>query len=127
MELFVYGTLTDSETAESVLDSFEYGPPATLSGLRRVEGAYPTLLPGGSVTGRLLETDEVAALDRYEGIDRGLYVRVSVPRETGDSVSTYVGNPEPLGVPDEWLGEGEFEERIRDYLDENEVYVQIDK
>jgi gamma-glutamylaminecyclotransferase len=124
MECFVYGTLTDSETAESVLDSVECRGSATLSGLQRVEGEYPTLVPGGSVTGRILATDEVTALDRYEGVDSGLYVRVSVPRETGGSVETYVGNPDPLGVPDEWAGEGAFEQRVRAYLDEYEVLVR---
>jgi gamma-glutamylaminecyclotransferase len=124
MEFFVYGTLTDSETAESVLDSVEYRESATLSGLHRVEGEYPTLVPGGSVTGRILATDEVAALDRYEGVDRGLYVRVSVPRETGGSVEAYVGNPEQLGVPDEWPGDGAFDQRVRTYLDEHRVFVR---
>lgn len=124
MEFFVYGTLTDHETAGTVLDSFEYREPATLSGLRRVNGEYPTLLPGGSVTGRILETDDVSVLDRYEGVDRGLYVRVSVPREAGGSVKTYVGNPEPLGVPGEWPGDGSFEQRVRNYLDEADVVVR---
>lgn len=49
MEYFVYGTLTDSDTAASILDSFEYRGTATLQGLHRVDGEYPTLLPGGSV------------------------------------------------------------------------------
>ncbi len=124
MEFFVYGTLTDSETATTVLDSFEYGPPATLEGLRRVDGEYPTLLPGGSVAGRLLESDEVDRLDRYEGVDRGLYVRVSVPHGTGGAVETYIGNPDPLGVPDEWPGDGSFEQRVRAFLADTDVRVR---
>lgn len=123
MNCFVYGTLTDSEIAESVLDSFEYRERATLSGLRRVDGEYPTLLPGESVTGRILETDEVAALDRYEGVDSDLYVRVSIPRETGGTVETYVGDPGRLGIPDEWPGDEGFKQRVRTYLRENEVAV----
>lgn len=125
MDCFVYGTLTDRETASAVLDEFAYRGPATLEGLRRVDGAYPTLVPGGSVTGRILATDELAALDRYEGVDRGLYVRVTVPRTDGGTVETYVGHPGRLGVPDEWpdvetdTGEAgdEFEERVRASLD----------
>lgn len=117
MECFVYGTLTDSDTATAVLDSFEYRRTATLVGLRRVDGEYPTLLPGGSVTGRILATDEVTALDRYEGVDRGLYVRVSIAHEDGGTVETYVGNPALLGVTDEWPGDGAFDERVRASLD----------
>jgi hypothetical protein len=30
---------------------------ATLHGLHRVEGQYPTLAPGGSVAGRVLRTE----------------------------------------------------------------------
>ncbi|MFC7071669.1 gamma-glutamylcyclotransferase [Halovenus rubra] len=126
MECFVYGTLTDRETAATVLDSFEYRESATLSGLERVDGEYPTLAPGESVTGRILETDEVAALDRYEGVDRDLYVRLSVPLETGGFVETYVGDPEALDAPAEWPGDGSFEERVRAHLDENEVLVRAE-
>ncbi len=124
MKFFVYGTLTESEVASAVLDSFEYCGPASLSGLRRVDGEYPTLLPGDSVTGRLLETEEVSRLDRYEGVDRGLYVRVSAPHETGGAVETYVGNPDPLGVPDEWPGDGSFEQRVRAFLADTDVRVR---
>lgn len=126
MEFFVYGTLTDSETAASLLDSFEFQESATLEGLHRVDGEYPTLLPGGSVTGRILETEEVATLDRYEGADRGLYVRVSIPREDGETVETYIGNPSRLGVSEEWPGDGEFERRVRTYLDESDVLVRTE-
>ena len=80
MEFFVYGTLTDPATADSLLKSFEYRGTATLRGLRRVDGEYPTLVPGGETTGRLLVTDDVETLDRYEGVDGGLYVRIEVPR-----------------------------------------------
>ena len=124
MEFFVYGTLTESDTATEVLDSFEYRGLATLVGLRRVDGEYPTLLPGGSVTGRILATDEVAALDRYEGVNRGLYVRVSIAREGSGTVETYVGNPALLGAPDEWPGSGTFEERVRASLDSGVVVRQ---
>ena len=125
MEFFVYGTLTDSETPRTVLDSFEYRESATLVGLRRVDGRYPTLVPGGSTAGRILHTDDVTALDRYEGVDRGLYVRVSVPRENGGTVETYVGDPDRLGVGDEWPGDGDFEDRVRDVLGQD-VFVRTD-
>jgi len=126
MEYFVYGTLTDPAVASTVLDEFSYCGPATLEGLHRVDGAYPTLLPGGSTDGRLLVTDEVAALDRYEGVDRGLYVRVTVPCTDGGTVETYVGHPDRLDVPDECPDaapeagrnpEASFEERVSEALE----------
>lgn len=66
MEVFVYGTLTNRQQAAAALSTFEFDGPATLEGLHRVEGAYPTLAPGGSVAGRLLHTPAVERLDRYE-------------------------------------------------------------
>lgn len=80
---FVYGTLTDRERAESVLESVEFGEDATLEGLHRVDGEYPTLAPGGSVESRLIRTPDVDDLDAYERVDRGLYVRASVPMAGG--------------------------------------------
>lgn len=92
MDVFVYGTLTDRKTTQSLLESVEYRGPATLLGLERVDGAYPTVRPGDAVEGTILRTDEIDLLDRYEGVDCGLYIRVSVPLiddfggvETGDS------------------------------------------
>lgn len=81
---FVYGTLTEPERVAELLDRFDLGPEATLYGLHRIEGRYPTLAPGGEVEGRLLETPETQRLDAYEGVDSGLYVRVSVPVSDGD-------------------------------------------
>jgi len=124
VSIFVYGTLTDRERAASVLDEFTYRGRATLDGLHRVDGRYPTLLPGGEVTGRLLGTDDLAALDRYEGVADGLYVRVSVPRASDGTAETYVGNPARLGVADEWPGDGTFGERVRQYLDEQSVVLR---
>lgn len=94
MDVFVYGTLTNPARAETVLGDatraggrnepieYEFAGEATLEGFHRVEGEYPTLVPGGSVDGRVLEVDErgLAALDAYEGVDQGLYVRAALPR-----------------------------------------------
>ena len=128
MLVFVYGTLTDPERAERMLGrSEDIGGPApgdgidyefvgetTVDGLRRVEGEYPTLVPGGSVEGRLLRTTPrgIERLDAYEGVNRGLYVRVPIPREGGGRVRTYVGDPDRLGVDADWPGEGPFRERV---------------
>ncbi|WP_436925286.1 gamma-glutamylcyclotransferase family protein [Halosimplex amylolyticum] len=126
MDVFVYGTLTDPARAKAVLDDFTYRAPAVLDGLHRVDGEYPTLAPGGSVGGRVLRTDDRAALDRYEGVESGLYVRVTVPLADGDGdetpsdsdrpVETYVGDPQRLDAPVEWPGEGPFAERVRSYV-----------
>ena len=128
MEWFVYGTLTDPGTAASVLDSFSYRGSARLVGLHRVDGTYPTLAPGGEVDGRILETDEVATLDHYEGVESGLYVRVSVPRAPGceeadGTVATYVGDPRELDAPATWPGTGSFRQRVRAYVRAHEVSV----
>lgn len=124
MEVFVYGTLTDSDTAAAVLDDLAYRGEARLDGLHRVAGRYPTLLPGGTVDGRLLVTDDVDALDRYEGVDRGLYVRVTVPTATSGTVETYVGDPAKLDVENSWPGSGPFERRVRSYLTDRPVLVR---
>lgn len=117
MEVFVYGTLTDPTRVQQVVDDFDFRGDAVLDGLHRVDGEYPTLAPGGEVEGRILSTDDVAALDAYEGVDRGLYVRVPVPvtadapfgTDTGTytrtntgqrTVQVYVGDPDKLDVLD---------------------------
>lgn len=116
MLVFVYGTLTDPDRAATVLDAAPtYAGDGTLVGLHRVDGDYPTLAPGGRVAGRLLRTDMdgLAALDAYEGVDRGLYVRVSVPLADGaGTVETYVGDPAALDAPADWPGTGSFAERV---------------
>lgn len=121
--VFVYGTLTDRERVETLLDRFSVGPTATLRGLHRVDGRYPTLAPGGDCEGRLLETPEIDRLDAYEGVGTGLYVRVSVPVSGGDSAECYVGDPAPLGADVQWPGTGPFADRIRSYLDDHEVEI----
>lgn len=121
--VFVYGTLTDPDRVGALLDRYELGAEATLHGLRRVEGRYPTLAPGGEVRGRLLETPEIERLDAYEGVETGLYVRVSVPLSEGGTAECYVGDPEPLGADAEWPGHGAFKERVRSYLSEERVVV----
>ena len=137
METFVYGTLTDSDQAGPVLDEYTYRGPAVLEGLHRVDGEYPTLAPGGSVAGRLLTTDDGDALDRYEGVRNGLYVRISVPLVYGsdaeggeaggppvEAVEVYVGDSDRLDADAEWPGEGTFGERVLAYLVDHDVRVR---
>lgn len=125
--VFVYGTLTDRERIETVLDRFSLGPTATLRGLHRIEGRYPTLAPDGECEGRLLETPEIGRLDAYEGVASGLYVRVSIPVDDGDSAECYVGDPKSLGADAEWPGVGPFDEQVRSYLDGHDVAIGHEK
>ena len=131
MDVFVYGTLTAPERVGELLDSFVFVGPATLAGLQLVEGRYPTLAPGGETAGRLLRTDEVGALDRYEGVDDGLYVRVAVPLDAPDgypdTAAVYVGDPDRLAADAAWPGRGPFRDRVSSYLSERDVAVRIDE
>ena len=116
---FVYGTLTDPDRVDGLLDEWSFEADARIDGLHRAEGRYPTLAPGGSVEGRVLRTDDVATLDAYEGVDSGLYVRVELPRAGGDDdgdVFAYVGDADRLGADAEWPGEGELRTRIERYM-----------
>ncbi|WP_368408362.1 gamma-glutamylcyclotransferase [Halorubellus salinus] len=129
MHVFVYGTLTDPDRVDEVLAArtWSFVGDATLRGLRRVDGRYPTLAPGGEVDGRLLETDAVDALDAYEGVARGLYVRVDVPTagfEDG-TAAVYVGDPDRLDVTESvaWPGDDDLGARVRRYVDANDVSI----
>lgn len=125
MDAFVYGTLRDPERAREVLGHAEFGPDARLVGLARASGHYPTLAPGGKIEGRVLRLDDgdLAALDAYEGVDRGLYVRVRVPAD-GDDLWTYVGDPDALGVDASWPGYGSLRARVERYVDADDVRVE---
>jgi len=131
--VFVYGTLTDSERVATVLDGsiqYELAGRATLEGLHRVDGRYPTLAPGGSVDGRLLTVDDAGLerLDRYEGVDSGLYVRVAVPAASSvenenDRCWAYVGEPDRLDVDVTWPGNGPFRDRVQRVVSRRAVVV----
>ncbi|MFQ3319420.1 MAG: gamma-glutamylaminecyclotransferase [Natronomonas sp.] len=125
MDAFVYGTLRDPARARELLGHADFGPDVRLVGLQRVEGEYPTLAPGGETDGRVLRLtgDDLAALDAYEGVDRGLYVRVRIPADDG-ALWTYVGR-DALGVDIEWPGDGSFEARVRRYVKGNDVRVEL--
>lgn len=124
MNVFVYGTLMDPATADSVLEEYEFRGDATLEGLSRVAGRYPTLAPGGTTAGRILATTDIESLDQYEGVDRDLYCRLSLPLAGGGTVECYIGDPELLGAPTEWPGTGSFAERVARYCRDQRVVVQ---
>ncbi|WP_193309826.1 gamma-glutamylcyclotransferase [Halorubrum halophilum] len=140
MDVFVYGTLTEPERAAEVLDSYVYVGSATLFGLHLVEGRYPTLAPGGETGGRLLRTDELAALDAYESVETGLYRRVSVPLDAPeghpDEAAVYVGDPDRLDADATWPGGADasdagtaadlgFAARVDRYVDRAAVRVGL--
>ncbi|TQQ80711.1 gamma-glutamylcyclotransferase family protein [Halonotius roseus] len=127
--VFVYGTLTDDAQVAALLDSYRFVGDAVCVGFKRVDGRYPTLVPGESVTGRLLETDEIDRLDRYEGVDRGLYHRVSVSLTSSltsslasssaslsaTTAEVYLAAPTAIGLgslDEYWPGEGSFLDRV---------------
>jgi len=129
--VFVYGTLTDDEQVAALLDSYRFVGDAVCTGLRRVDGRYPTLVPGESVTGRLLETDEIDRLDRYEGVERGLYHRLPVslapPLAAATATTTagvYLAAPNAIGLGSldrHWPGEGRFADRVDRHLASPEI------
>lgn len=124
MPVFVYGTLTHADRVDELLDDWRFDGAAVIEGLERVEGRYPTLAPGAEAQGALLVTSRLDALDAYEGIDAGLYVRVAVPVVDGDAAAwVYVGNPDRLDAPAEWPGDGSFADRVRRYIDAAGVRV----
>lgn len=149
MDVFVYGTLTEPEQVEAVVDSYAFLGSAVLMGLHPVQGEYPTLAPGGKTGGRLLRTADIDAIDAYEGVPDGLYTRLSVPVERAESgpsdderdeiaaeAAVYIGDPARLGVADDvvWppveptgrnVGETTFAGRVRAYAQQHAIRVVV--
>lgn len=127
MDVFVYGTLTDPECVRQIFDRFEYTGDASLDGLHPVEGRYLTLAPGGRVQGRILRIrgTKIDALDAYEGVDRGLYVRMTLSC-ADRAVEVYVGDPDRLDAPAEWPGNGPIRERVDRYLSTHNVRLRME-
>ena len=85
VHLFVYGTLRDGRRLAEVVGNaseWRYVGSAKVSGILYDAGEYPALLlreGGPPVEGLLVELADpgaaFAALDEYEGVDIGLYVR----------------------------------------------------
>ena len=141
--VFVYGTLTDRTRVAELLTEYTIGPAAVCEGLHRVDGRYPTLGPGGEATGQLLATPECDRLDSYEGLDRGLYCRVSVPVGSpeaagmgdrpqserspfdSDTAEVYIGDPSALGVGRRvgWPDAGSFRQSVVEYVKTHSVRI----
>ena len=86
--LFVYGTLQDTRRVRAALGAearWRVLGAGTIRGVLYDAGPYPALQRSGSpddiVPGLLLELGDeslLVALDRYEGVDSGLYLRERV-------------------------------------------------
>ena len=144
--VFIYGTLAGPTRVSELLTEYTFGPSAVCHGLRRVDGRYPTVVPGGRTTGRLLSTTEIDRLDSYEGVDRGLYCRVQVPlqsphgsgagnrSDTGqpasdvDAVGIYVGEPTALGLSGAvgWPEAERFSRSVSEYLQTHSVEIVME-
>jgi gamma-glutamylcyclotransferase (GGCT)/AIG2-like uncharacterized protein YtfP len=89
--LFVYGMLIDDATVGSVLGRVPRSREAVLRGFRRTahdKGPWVVAEPdpAAEIHGMVLEglsEGEVDRLDKFEGLDLGLYQRISVHVEVG--------------------------------------------
>ncbi len=152
--VFVYGTLTDDEQVSRLYETYQFIGRAICQGLSRVSGTYPTLVPGGRVDGRLLTVPDLGRLDAYEGVDRGLYSRFTVPVVESETVTAerqrdteprtgptdqspdeivseaavYIGEPRRLDAvgadKNPWPGSGPFDDRVGTYLQTKSVVVK---
>ncbi len=95
--LFVYGTLLDQEFTENLVGRRLTYLPAKLYGFEKINPSesfpYNYIIPHKccEVEGMIikgLDTNSLKILDRYEGVDSGLYKRVKI------QVSTNQGNIE---------------------------------
>ncbi len=92
--------------------------------------SHRTAEVAATVGGRLLRTEEVAALDAYERVDDGLYTRIAVPlvgadgQRRGDA-AVYVGDPDRLGADASWPGSGPFPARVDRALADRPVTVRV--
>lgn len=101
LPLFVYGTLLDPRFTAGLLERAVESEPATLQEFEilRIEGSpLPAIFAadGETVAGRLyrgLTETDYGRLDRYEGVDEGLY-----RREVARVVAGSGGGPEPAYV-----------------------------
>ena len=97
--LFVYGSLRAGETACHLLSECSFVGTAAVAGVLGSANGYPLLVAGpGWVHGELYRLpgglgrrQVLEALDQYEGVPGGAYIR-SVIRAGGTEAWTYVGS-----------------------------------
>jgi gamma-glutamylaminecyclotransferase len=90
--LYVYGTLKKGHTRQKYLLEQRYLGTATLKPTHRMVqvSGYPALIPpqegveGSKIRGELYEVSEdcIQTLDKVEGVDHGLFKRVSLVLES---------------------------------------------
>jgi gamma-glutamylcyclotransferase (GGCT)/AIG2-like uncharacterized protein YtfP len=94
--LFVYGTLRDADVAAAQLGDCERVREATVLGTLYDLGAHPALMPYGNtaIVGEIWRcpNEALARLDRFEGIERGLFRRIGI-RAADVGCWTYVAGP----------------------------------
>ncbi|MGH7751687.1 MAG: gamma-glutamylcyclotransferase family protein [Gemmatimonadales bacterium] len=107
MNLFAYGTLMAGRPEAERLAGCRYlGTAAAAGSLGRTAAGFPALLTGpGWVSGDLVELPVgaageqlLAALDAYEGVAEGLFVRESRPI-AGEPAWLYVAGPKLEATP----------------------------
>ena len=114
IRLFVYGTLRENGYAAELLEGCSLEGSASVAGnLYDVGSGFPALVlsGGGKVWGEVWRCpgSVFAHLDAYEGVERGLFQRVSVMIE-GTECWTYVAGPAlvPLLAPDHLIPSGDW-------------------
>jgi len=132
MNIFLYGSLMFPAVYEGVTGVSPTMDDAALDGYRRYAvqnpqgSSYPGIIAqaGCSVSGKLVRNvskDEVAALDAFEGLDRGLYSRERVIVRSGDTALTaftYVAGPALLPyLAGEWSAEDFERTKLRRFLE----------
>ena len=112
--MFVYGTLRGEGKATHYLDGYAMfhvqGKKFDFPFIQAMEGY-------GDVQGNIIEVDDegLTKLDKYEGVDRGMYKRIKVRAFMGshldsEEVWVYVAGPAlayPLIESGDWLNRGD--------------------
>lgn len=88
LPLFVYGTLRTGEPQAALLGALPRVPAWVKGALYALPAGYPAMVLGaeGRVRGELVDAPEerlLRLLDRYEGVDEGLYRRVACEVHVG--------------------------------------------
>jgi gamma-glutamylcyclotransferase (GGCT)/AIG2-like uncharacterized protein YtfP len=88
VNLFVYGTLMGGAPQGALLAGLRRSPATVRGRLYAMPAGYPALVLGGAarVSGELVQgvdPNRLVVLDRYEGVDDGLYERVQVEVDVG--------------------------------------------
>lgn len=121
--LFAYGTLRSGEANHARIADCALVRTAFVEGtLYDIDGLYPALMLYGTtrVEGEIWRcpADRLAALDRFEGLDNGLFRRVAVLIDE-TPCWTYVAGPALAHrlTPDQRLASGRWSNQLQDAHD----------